>query len=310
MNPNFLLVLTLCTIPAFTSSKYLLVQVAENGGRESRSNPAYNEKSLTLNIDQEPMNIESRVQENGLIHKIQLGTLCSTKSFNEIESADKCKAAATKLGLKWGGTWSGKGDFPACFHAEDGRNTVFFNTNQNPGRTNLNQRYAAICKEKDQANMNYDIELGGKTKMVGSWIWHNPCNASVAFPMGDNIFIVACDDGWHLKMVKIRVTGETTFDWMEARYGWEEKIPTKCTAQETFTADCFVGESVAQKNYNVLLVAKQVSKWSDWSECSESCGSGFQVKTRKVFCKVKKNCKDEEKETRQCQIRNNQCEDV
>ena len=88
------------------------------------------------------------VQENGLIHKIQLGTLCSTKSFNEIESADKCKAAATKLGLKWEGTWSGKGDFPACFHAEDGRNTVFFNTNQNPGRTNLNQRYAAICKKK------------------------------------------------------------------------------------------------------------------------------------------------------------------
>jgi len=222
MNPNFFLVLILCTLPAFTSSKYLLVHVAENGGRESRSNPANNEKSLTLNIDQEPMNIESR----------------------------------------------------------------------------------------DRANINYDIELGGKTKMVGDSIYHNPCNASVAFPMGDNIFIVACDDGWHLKMVKIRVTGETTFDWMEARYGWEEKIPTKCTAQETFTADCFVGESVAQKNYNVLLVAKQVSKWSDWSECSESCGSGFQVKTRKVFCKVKKNCKDEEKETRQCQIRNNQCEDV
>jgi len=309
MNPNFLLVLTLCTIPAFTSSKYLLVQVAENGGRESRSNPAYNEKSLTLNIDQEPMNIESRVQENGLIHKIQLGTLCSTKSFNEIESADKCKAAATKLGLKWGGTWSGKGDFPACFHAEDGRNTVFFNTNQNPGRTNLNQRYAAICKEKDQANINYDIELGGKTKLVGNFI-SGTRNASVAFPMGDNIFIVACVDGWTLKMVKIRVTGETTFDWMESKYYEMDKLPAKCKTPETFTAECFVGVSAKQWHYNVELVAKQVGKWSDWSECSESCGSGFQVKTRKVFCKVKKNCKDEEKETRQCQIRNNQCEDV
>ena len=60
MNQKIFLVLTLFTIPAFTSSKYLLVQVAEIGGRELRSNPSNNEKSLTLNIDQEPMNIESR----------------------------------------------------------------------------------------------------------------------------------------------------------------------------------------------------------------------------------------------------------
>ena len=60
MNQNLFLVWTLCTIPAFTSSKYLLVQVAESGGRELRSNPTNNEKHLTLKIDQEPMNIESR----------------------------------------------------------------------------------------------------------------------------------------------------------------------------------------------------------------------------------------------------------
>merc|ERR1719270_1012359 len=134
MNPNFFLVLILCTLPAFTSSKYLLVQVAENGGRELRSNPANNEKSPTLNIDQEPMNIESR----------------------------------------------------------------------------------------DQAKINYDIELGGKTKLVGNFI-DGTRNATVAFPMGDNIFIVACVDGYHLKMVKIRVTGETTFDWMESKYEWMNK---------------------------------------------------------------------------------------
>ena len=68
--------------------------------------------------------------------------------MNEIESADECKAAAAKLGLTWTGAGSWNGDFPACFHAEDERNTVYFNTNQNPGRTNLNQEYAAICKEK------------------------------------------------------------------------------------------------------------------------------------------------------------------
>jgi len=61
---------------------------------------------------------------------------------------------------------------------------------------------------------------------------------------------------------------------------------------------------------NSCVYQKNEPEWSDWSECSESCGSGFQVRTRKLFCKVKKNCKDEEKETRQCQIRNNQCEEV
>ena len=88
------------------------------------------------------------VQRKSLLHKMQLGTLCSAKGFNEIDSADECKAAGRKLGLKWKGAGSWKGDFPACFHAEDGRNTVYFNTNQNPGRSNLNQEYAAICKEK------------------------------------------------------------------------------------------------------------------------------------------------------------------
>ena len=88
------------------------------------------------------------VPRKGLIHKIQLGTLCSAEDFDEIESADECQAAGTKLGLKWKGAGSWTGDFPACFHAEDGRNTVYFNSDQNPGRTNLNQKYAAICKKK------------------------------------------------------------------------------------------------------------------------------------------------------------------
>ena len=88
------------------------------------------------------------VPRKSLIHKIQLGTLCSAEDLDEIESADECQAAGTKLGLTWKGAGSWTGDFPACFHAEDGRNTVYFNTDQNPERTNLNQKYAAICKKK------------------------------------------------------------------------------------------------------------------------------------------------------------------
>ena len=70
MYPNFFLVCALCTISAFTSSKYLLVRVAEGGGRELRLNPANKENNLRLKTDHEPMNIESRGKNEKNIVKI------------------------------------------------------------------------------------------------------------------------------------------------------------------------------------------------------------------------------------------------
>ena len=96
--------------------------------------------------------------------------------------------------------------------------------------------------------------LGGKTRLEGKWI-KDGLDASLAFPMGENIFIVASVSGNFLKMVKIRVIGETTFDWIEAKYV-PGNYPTNCKAQETFTEECFVGKSVKEPNYSVKLVAK------------------------------------------------------
>ena len=56
-------------------------------------------------------------------------------------------------------------------------------------------------------------------------------------------------------MVKIQVTGESTFDWMEAKYQ-KGNTPAKCTVQETFSEDCFFGTSVEEPFYSVVLVAK------------------------------------------------------
>ena len=89
------------------------------------------------------------LQTDGLVQKIQLGTLCSAKGLKEIGSEDACKRAAKKLGLEWDNSWNGPNEFPACLHAEDGRigrNKVYFNTSPNPTRTNLKSTYAAICE--------------------------------------------------------------------------------------------------------------------------------------------------------------------
>ena len=77
--------------------------------------------------------------------KDKRGTLCSDQDLDEITTDTQCNDAGELLGLKWKGTWDGPNDFPGCIHAEDGRNEVYFNTNSKPARTNLTEKYAAIC---------------------------------------------------------------------------------------------------------------------------------------------------------------------
>ena len=83
------------------------------------------------------------------VKKIKLGTLCSSTGLEEIKSENECKAAAEKLDLVWEVSYNGPNEFPACFHAEDGKNKVYFNTSPNPSRsTNLlrKKEAAAICR--------------------------------------------------------------------------------------------------------------------------------------------------------------------
>ena len=110
----------------------------------------------------------------------------------------------------------------------------------------------------DKAETHYDVILGGETKLKGQWV---NSIASIAYNLEDNVFIVASPGGRYLKMVKIHVTGVSTFDWIEARLHQDVgNYPKKCKIQATFSEDCFKGTSIGETYYNVSLVAKPREK--------------------------------------------------
>ena len=75
--------------------------------------------------------------------------------------------------------------------------------------------------------------------------------ANIAYPLKEkNVFIV----GMGGKMVKIRVTGEKTFDWLEARF--DDRSPIECWTQSSFNEYCFDGRSVDRTKLNVKLIAR------------------------------------------------------
>ena len=73
-------------------------------------------------------------------------------------------------------------------------------------------------------------------------------------------------------MVKIRVTGESTFDWIEAKYHKDRaNYPAHCKEQATFSEDCFDGTLVEQINYDVDLVAIPQENGKRKREISKYC---------------------------------------
>ena len=105
--------------------------------------------------------------------------------------------------------------------------------------------------------------------MVGKWV---NAAANIAFSLGENVFIVASASTREVKMVKIRVTGESTFDWIEAKYHKDRaNYPAKCKEQATFSEDCFDGTFVEEINYNVDLVAIPQENGKRKREISKYC---------------------------------------
>ena len=97
--------------------------------------------------------------------------------------------------------------------------------------------------------------LEGKTKLLGTAV---NAAADIAYRVKENTFIVAASLPTHLKMVKIQVTGETTFKWIEAKYH-EPLAASTCKSQSTFDLTCFHGKSMIEKGYSVVLLAEKIS---------------------------------------------------
>ena len=89
--------------------------------------------------------------------------------------------------------------------------------------------------------------------LKGSWVDGAP---SIVYSLAEkNVFILGITniEEQMLKMVKIRVTGKTTFNWLDARY--KQNYSEECGKQSTFNEGCFQGPSVGQDKYDVDLIA-------------------------------------------------------
>ena len=55
-------------------------------------------------------------------------------------------------------------------------------------------------------------------------------------------------------MIKIFVTGETSFEWIDAKCS-TPSYHSNCWSQQTFTEKCFQGDPISRNEYDVQLVA-------------------------------------------------------
>jgi len=85
----------------------------------------------------------------------------------------------------------------------------------------------------------------------------------------------------------------------------------KCAAEYLLVE---IEDEIAERRGSMLnaRTTKECSwnNWGVWGPCSESCGHGFmeRVRTNKAGKSDKKDCIGLAKETKSCQIRNNNCE--
>jgi hypothetical protein len=81
-----------------------------------------------------------------------------------------------------------------------------------------------------------------------------PLKATMAIEIKQNVWIVAVIDGKLLKMIKLRITGASTYVWIESK--WSNSYASSCSNPNTFTEQCFVGKSVGIDFYKISVAAE------------------------------------------------------
>merc|ERR1711971_1115775 len=85
--------------------------------------------------------------------------------------------------------------------------------------------------------------------------------------LGGNIWLVALYDHELLEMVKIKISGKETFEWLATKLA--EEPDKRCTVQKTFTAACFKGEDKDKDKYKVHLKASEEEEDDEEKEAKE-----------------------------------------
>ena len=82
-----------------------------------------------------------------------------------------------------------------------------------------------------------------------------PRPATIAFKLSnEGEWILGVQDGNYLKMVKLRVTGSNSYEWIDTKYEMNGKYDASCLI--SFSESCFVGTSVDRDFYRINLVTE------------------------------------------------------
>jgi len=98
--------------------------------------------------------------------------------------------------------------------------------------------------------------LTPETTFGGPWINHGtPLPVTLKLHLGGDNWMLGLVEAPYLKTVKIRITGETTSEWIATRY--DNNYDKACAVQATFTLACFKGADPARDAYPVSLRAQR-----------------------------------------------------
>ena len=96
-----------------------------------------------------------------------------------------------------------------------------------------------------------------QTQFTGPSITGGPVPATIALPLlEENEWIVAVRNN-QLKMVKLRVTGANSYEWIATKYAETSQYHASCL--ESFSESCFAGNTNGENSYIVKLVAEGIT---------------------------------------------------